>query len=314
MRCASSRCDPNDTSTGAAPVRPETARSSALASSRPASSSPSGTSAATVDGMPPSIDREHAHERGIGGDDAALGVGGGDAEWGGLEHAGQPQLGCGRAMPTRGLLLAAIEHQHGDDTLRPMAAADQLGGEGAAVLAQQVELEPRGTARRRAARGTDQGGAVGGDDVEQRERAPASRPPSGRSRNHCASVALIARGGRRASRRTDPAAGCRRRRASPPARSPSRSRACARASRRRPATASAGRRRAAGVAQERAHGDPQPASAQSFAEARVGRRTPRRAELSALGGAVEAEEGLRRFRPRLRTAPRASHAGRRAGP
>ena len=52
MRRASSRCEPKNTSMGAAPVRPETARSSALVSSWPASSSPSDTSAATVAGTP----------------------------------------------------------------------------------------------------------------------------------------------------------------------------------------------------------------------------------------------------------------------
>ena len=50
MRRASSFLVPSDTSTGAAPARPETARSSALASARPASSWPSGTRPRTFPG------------------------------------------------------------------------------------------------------------------------------------------------------------------------------------------------------------------------------------------------------------------------
>ena len=73
-------------------------------------------------------------------------------------------------------LLAAVEHEDGDDALRSMAAADQLGGEGTAVLAQQVELEPGGAAGRGAADGADQRGAIGRHDVEQRQRAPGLRP------------------------------------------------------------------------------------------------------------------------------------------
>ena len=42
---------------------------------------------------------EHAHEGRVGGDDAAVGVGGGDAERRRLEDARQPHLGCGRALP-----------------------------------------------------------------------------------------------------------------------------------------------------------------------------------------------------------------------
>ena len=59
--------------------------------------------------------------------------------------------------------------------LRPMAAADELGGEGAAILAQQIELEPGRAARRAARHGADQGGAVGRHDVEQRQRAARLR-------------------------------------------------------------------------------------------------------------------------------------------
>ena len=100
----------------------------------------------------------------------AAGVGGGDAERRRLEDARQPHLGVGVRLGA-GRLLAAVEHEHGDDAPGPMAAADELGRERAAVLAQQIELEPRRAALGAARHGADQVGAVGRHDVEQRQRA-----------------------------------------------------------------------------------------------------------------------------------------------
>ena len=126
------------------------------------------------------LDREHAHERRVGRDDAAVGIGGGDAEGRRLEDARQPHLGVGVRFGA-GELLAAVEHEHGDDAPGPVAAADELGREGAAVLAQQIELEPRRAALGAARHGADQVGAVGRHDVEQRQR---------RGRTRCAGAAI----------------------------------------------------------------------------------------------------------------------------
>ena len=156
---------------GAAPVRPETARSSALASSRPASSSPSGTSAATVAGTPrPStanMRMKAALAVTMRPSASAVAMPNG-ADWNTRVNRSSRMGASSRA----GQLLAAVEHEHGDDALGAMAAADELGGKGAAVLAQEIELEPGGAAGLGAADGADQRGAIGW----ARYRAASSAP------------------------------------------------------------------------------------------------------------------------------------------
>jgi len=79
------------------------------------------------------LHREHAHERRIGRDDAAAGIGGGNAERRRLEDACEPHLRVGMRLGA-GELLAAVEHEHGDDAPGPVTAADELRREGAAIL------------------------------------------------------------------------------------------------------------------------------------------------------------------------------------
>ena len=64
----------------------------------------------------------------------------------------------------------------------------ELGGKGAAVLAQQIELEPRRAARRVRPTARISAAPSAGHDVEQRQRAC---PTPGAGRSHCDSVALI---------------------------------------------------------------------------------------------------------------------------
>ena len=155
---------------GAAPVRPATARSSALASSRPACSSPSGTRPATVVGTPrPSTANMRMN--------AALAV----TMRPSASAVAMPKGADWKTRVSRISVWACASARVGSSLrsststemmpLRPVAAADQLGGEGAAILAQQIELEPRRAALGAARHGADQVGAVGRHDVEQRQRA-----------------------------------------------------------------------------------------------------------------------------------------------
>ena len=89
----------------------------------------------------PVVAQEHAHERGVGIEYAAVGGDGGDAERRRLHGAGELRLsGCPRFLLRA---LAAVEDQDREHAARPMPAAYQVHRKGAAVLAQQIEVEPR---------------------------------------------------------------------------------------------------------------------------------------------------------------------------
>ena len=96
----------------------------------------------------------------------------GDAERRRLHRTGELRL-AGRTRPLL-LALAAVEHQDGEHAARPVPPADEMHGEGAAVLAQQIDIEPGDAPG--APRRANQGGAVGRDDIGESERPAQLRP------------------------------------------------------------------------------------------------------------------------------------------
>ena len=174
MRRASSRWAPSEISIGAAPVRPDTARCSALASSRPGRLLVAGHQVGNRLRHLAVFLGEHAHEGGIVGRDAAVRIHRGDAERRRLEQPRDAHIGF-RTPDLAAGVGAAVEHENGGHAAATLAAADQLGGEGASILAQQVDVELARARAGRADGGPHGGRRIGRQDVEQRQRAPGLR-------------------------------------------------------------------------------------------------------------------------------------------
>ena len=144
------------------------------------------------------------------------------ADW---NDARQPHLGVGVRLGAAG---SSLRSSTSTEMMPcgPWPRQIELRGEGAAVLAQQIELEPRRAALGAARHGADQVGAVGRHDVEQRQRAARLGPQAQPLRQRRVDVGDAPVGGH-GEQPLRKAVVERQRRLR--ARSPSRSRACARA-------------------------------------------------------------------------------------